>query len=213
MAEQPQDWWPPGVTHWEGPPLQAWDAWSPVEAGDQLSRSGAAWCVVGGWAIDLAADRTTRVHEDLEVAVPLDDFGAIRAVLSDFELYRVGDGQVRRLREDFEPSTVRHQNWVLDPVAQRWRLAVMTEPGDRETWVFRRDPRITAPRATMVGVNAQGIPYLRPHGVLLYKAKNIRDKDEHDRRLASTLMTPAERRWLVSALGVVHPGHAWLGEL
>lgn len=65
----------------------------------------------------------------------------------------------------------------------------------------------------MVGVSDHGIPYLRPHGTLLFKAANVRDKDEHDLRVAVPLLTGAERRWLSSALRVVHPGHPWLAEI
>jgi hypothetical protein len=65
----------------------------------------------------------------------------------------------------------------------------------------------------MVGKTAEGIPYLRPEGVLLYKAKAARPKDQADFRACSPLMEPAARMWLKDALAQAHPDHAWLDEL
>src|SRR5437660_1685859 len=48
----------------------------------------------------------------------------------------------------------------------------MIEPGDAEWWVYRRDDRVRAPRVEMVARTGDGIPYLLPHGALLYKAKS-----------------------------------------
>jgi hypothetical protein len=66
---------------WDGPPLEAWRPWSPADAARVLAGCAAPWCVVGGWAIDLAAGRQTRRHEDLEIAVARGDFAPIRAHL------------------------------------------------------------------------------------------------------------------------------------
>jgi hypothetical protein len=90
-------------------------------------------------------------------------------------------------------------------------MDVMLEPGNAETWVFRRDERMRALRAFMV---AQGpIPHLKAHGALLYKAKALRPKDEADFASALPLLTREERAWLIEALSVAHPGHAWIAAL
>jgi hypothetical protein len=65
---------PPGVEHWEGPPLAAWSPWSPEQAAEQLAGVSAPWCVIGGWAIDLFLGEQTRPHEDLEIAIARSDF-------------------------------------------------------------------------------------------------------------------------------------------
>lgn len=80
-----------------------------------------------------------------------------------------------------------------------------------QTWVFRRDESLTAPRRRMVGVSTA--PYLKPEGVLLYKAAKPRPKDETDfTRIAPLLEAPA-RAWLRTALERCYPGHAWLERL
>lgn len=208
---------PSGVTHWDGPPLSAWHAWSPAELAARLDGLDVPWCVVGGWSIDLAAGRETREHEDLEIAILRPHLPAIRRRLGDgFVFHAVGDGEVRRLANGAAPPPLRHQTWVLDAAADEWRVDVMVEPGSDEEWVYRRDPSITAPRSTMVATTPDGIPYLRPHGALLYKAKatpGIRPKDEHDLVVGRSLLSSAERAWLATALDRISPGHPWRSRL
>src|SRR6266568_4406552 len=92
-----------------------------------------------------------------------------------------------------------------------WRMDIFVEPGDRDTWVFRRDEMIRCPRSRMIAITTQGVPYLRPEGVLLYKAKARRVKDEADFSACTPLMEPAARAWLRDSLARVHPRHPWIG--
>ncbi len=202
-----------GVTHWGGPGLDAWRAWTPSEAAHRLAGVGLPWCVVGGWAIDLFVGRETRSHEDLEIAVLRPDFSQVRDALAGHRFHVVGDGEVRALPEGEDPPVDKHQNWVLDPDAQAWRMDVMLEPGDPATWVFRRDDSIRAPRAAMVGRTCDGIPFLRPHGALLYKARAARPKDEHDLAVCRPRMDAGARAWLAGALARAHPDHRWIEAL
>jgi Aminoglycoside-2''-adenylyltransferase len=198
---------------WDGPPLDAWAPWRPEEVARRLAGVRAPWCVVGGWAIDLFLGQETRPHEDVEIAVPRRDFSEIRAQLAGFALHVVGDGEVRALAPGEVPPAERHQTWVLDPSANAWRLDVMLEPGDAATWVFRRDESIRRPRQHMLGVSRVGIPYLRPEGALLYKAKATREKDEADFAAALPRLEPSGRAWLRGALERMHPQHAWISAL
>jgi hypothetical protein len=204
---------PDGVTHWEGPGLDAWRPWTPEEAALRLRRFDRPWCVAGGWAIDLFLGEQTRPHGDLEIAIIRSDFPLVRAALADFTLFSVGDGEVRSLPRGADPPPEKHQNWVLDEAAQAWRMDVFLEPGDETTWICRRDPRIAEPRARIVRISASGIPYLVPEAVLLFKAKGQRPKDQADLAACLPRMDNDARAWLASALELVHPGHAWLAEL
>ncbi|MEM9464572.1 MAG: amino acid transporter [Actinomycetota bacterium] len=201
------------MTRWDGPPAESWAAWSPWDLAERLADLDVPWCVVGGWAIDLALGTTTRTHEDLEIAIPRGDLPAIRRHLDGFVFHAAGAGEVHRLGPTESPPDGVHQHWVLDPVADVWRLDVMTEPGDADTWVFRRDPSIEAPRAAVVGRSPDGIPHLRPHGALLFKAKATRPKDQHDFDVAFGLLGDAERIWLRDALARAHPDHDWIARL
>jgi len=125
------------------------------------------WCIVAGWSIELFLGTPTRPHGDIELEVPRDDYPRVRDHLAQtLELHAVGSG---RIGPDDVHAPDQHQTWGLDVAAGAWRVDVMLVPGDRDTWVYRRDESLTAPRRWMVSETADGIPYLRPHGALLYK--------------------------------------------
>jgi hypothetical protein len=201
------------VTHWDGPGLDAWEPWSPEEAAAELKGVDAAWAVVGGWAIDLFLGRKTRTHDDLEIAIPRSAFDAMRRHLSGYRLHVVGDGEVRRLGAVAPFPQDKHQCWVLDEEAGKWRVDIMSEPGDASIWRFRRDERINAPREWMIARSESGIPFLVPEAVLLFKAKNNRPKDEDDFANCLPELTQGARDWLRNALQRVHPEHVWLERL
>jgi Aminoglycoside-2''-adenylyltransferase len=198
----------PGV-----PELDAWEAWHPRQAAEILAECAVAWFVAGGWAIDLWAGRQTREHEDLEIAIPRSEFATYRAYLTGlgrFDLYDAGSGRVRHLADGQQPNPENHQIWLCERDARAWRMDTFLEPGDTRTWVSHRDPRIRVPMDEAVRVTDGGIRYLAPEIVLFTKAKHAREKDEADLTLALPMLDPAERRWLVDAIDVAHPGHRWL---
>lgn len=195
--------------HWDGPPLEAWAPWRPEEVAVLLAGTPAHWYVVGGFAIDLFLGRETRAHADLEICVPRAELALVRERLASFVFHSVGDGEVRRLAPGETPPPERHQTWVLDPVANAWRVDVMLEPGDAASWVCRRDESIRAPRSFMVTTSAGGVPYLAPQGVLLFKAKGTRPKDEADFATVLPELDAAARAWLGASLARAHPQHPW----
>ena len=198
---------------WEAPQIDRGAPWTPDTVTERLAGVGVGWCVVGGWSIDLFLGRQTRDHHDLEIAIERADFRSVRRQLGELDFYVVKNGQLRRLGDEEEPPADTHQTWVFDPVDDAWRVDVMVEPGDADTWVYRRDEQVRAPRSFMVGRTAGGTPFLRPHGALLYKAKSRLPKDEAD--LDSCLPNLGEdaRVWLASAIERVHPEHPWIDRL
>lgn len=202
------------IKHWDGPGIEAWAPWTPEEAAGVLKGVDAPWCVVGGWAIDLFLGRKTREHEDLEIAIPRTYFPILRAHLRRFALHAVGDGEVRRLTDDAVLPADKHQCWVLDPGTNRWRMDIMSEPGDALKWVFRRDERINALREWMIVRSDRDVPYLVPEAALLFKAKaETRPKDEADFAMCLPHLSDPARDWLRNALQRVHPDHAWLEKI
>ena len=200
------------IKHWDGPGLDAWRPWTPREVSEILRGISAPWCVVGGWAIELALGVPHRAHDDIEIAVPRSSFPEMRDHLAAFRIHVVGDGEVRTLAPQELPPSDKHQNWILDTEKNVWRMDVMLEPGDAEQWVYRRDERICAPRAQVIAAR-DGIPYLRPQAALLFKGKSPREKDEADLVACLPHLDPSARAWLVSALELVHPGHPWIARL
>src|SRR4051812_41549765 len=85
------------------------------------------------------------------------------------------------------------QTWALDAAAELWRFDVMREPHDGDIWISRRHPSLRRPYASIVCVSPDGIPYLSPEVVLLFKAKYRRPKDEADHALLAPALTGPQR--------------------
>lgn len=191
----------------------AWKAWHPAELAARLTGVRRPWCVVGGWALDLWHGRQTREHEDLEFTILRSDLAFFRESLAGLRFHTAGDGTVEFLPDGREPADGIFQIWCEDVDAGCWRVDMMLEPGTPARWVYRRDPRITRPRAEMVARTDEGLPYLKLAAVLLFKARHRRDKDEADFAGALPKLESTERRWLRACLEATDPGHAWLASL
>ncbi|HEY5362037.1 MAG TPA: hypothetical protein VIJ82_30865 [Streptosporangiaceae bacterium] len=185
-----------------------WEPWLPAEAAERLAGVRVPWYVAGGCALDLFRGSQTRVHDDLEIAVPAAEFPVIRAALADLEFDVAGAG--RLWPESSPAAAVMHQTWGRDRGTEIYRLDVFREPHDGDSWICRRDDRIRRPYSTLILRSRDGIPYLAPEVALLFKAKYTRPKDLDDFAGVLPLLTEQRRAWLAGALRAVHPGHPWL---
>lgn len=158
----------------------AWEPWSPEQTSELLKGCGVEWAVVGGWALDLWRGAQSRPHKDLEIAIIRPALAVVRKHLARYEFFTANAGRLAQMTSFNCLEAAAHQHWILDPAASKWRLDVMVEPGDDQTWVYRRDLRISAPRIQVVATSDQGVPYLRPGYVLLFKAQQQRLVDELD---------------------------------
>jgi len=204
------------TTRWDGPPVETWSmGWTPDEAAEALAGVDAPWAVAGGWALDLWQGMKTREHGDIEIAVPAVFFPEVQARLEaqDLRLFDNINGEVIALEPGQAPRPHGFQAWVTDAEAKAWRLDIFREPGDAETWVYRRTGELSAPRAWANGRTAAGIPFVAPQIVLLFKAKWTRDKDEADFARIVPMLPPKDRDWLAASLSLIHPGHPWIERL
>lgn len=200
----PGDGLPPG-----GLPIgdPTWEPWHPREVHEHLAVVRAPWCVAAGWALDLFLGEQTREHGDLEIAVPEAGFDEVRWALTGYAFDVVGSG--RRWPLESPAFGLMHQTWLREPSTGVYRLDVFREPHDGDTWICRRDESIRLPYARVVLRTGDGIPYLRPEIVLLFKAKWTRDKDEADFARVLPRLDADARAWLADALGRIAPGHEW----
>ena len=76
----------------------------------------------------------------------------------------------------------------------------MPENGDEGRWVFRRLPTLWLPADAISFRTREGIKALRPEVQLLYKAKDVRTKDEADFRALLPTLDRSQKVWLVDAL-------------
>jgi hypothetical protein len=186
-----------------------WDAWQPARVAELFAGVEAPWCVAAGWAIELFLGDRSREHEDLEVAVPRPRFGELAARFGGLELYvPLGEGRLG----PFDADSESHQTWVREPGGP-WRLDVFREPADGDTWICRRDASIRMRYDELIEWTADGIPYMRPDVVLLFKAKHAREKDGGDFEAAAPRLGAERRDSLRCWLELVHPGHRWLERL
>jgi hypothetical protein len=188
-----------------------WDPWTPGQAAERLAEVQVPWYVAGGWALDVFRGAPSREHEDLEIAIPAAGFPAIRAALDDLDFDVPHDGRLWPLTSENVDSS--HQTWGRDRATGRYRIDVFREPHDGDTWICRRDESIRRPYDQLIQHSADGIPYLPPEIVLLFKGKASRPKDQDDFIGILPLLSAVQRGWLAGALERVHPGHRWLAEL
>ncbi|MCW5252512.1 nucleotidyltransferase domain-containing protein [Streptomyces sp. SHP 1-2] len=213
MSEQP----PGGRTELSPDEVEAlrtrWSScWTPSEVARRLAGVGTPWYVAAGWALDLFRGRPTRAHGDIEIAIPAAGFPEIRARFPGYVFDAAGRG---RVWEDAAPEVLAavHQTWLRDPATGNYLLDVFREPHDGDTWICRRDERIRLPYGDIVHRTPDGVPYLAPELVLLFKAKNPRRKDRADFEATVPHLSPSQRGTLAALLARVHPGHAWIADL
>jgi hypothetical protein len=201
------------MTELDGEPVlePAWDPWHPDEVARRLAGVTAPWYVAAGWALDLWHGEQTRPHHDTEIGVPRGAFAEVRQALAAYDFDAIGSG--RRWPVDSPAFERTHQTWVREPATGVYRLDVFREPHDGDTWICRRDPAIRLPYASIVARTPDGIPYLVPEIVLLFKAKGPRPKDDADFARALPRLGRERRAWLRSVLLKLNAAHQWLDAL
>ena len=201
----------------------------PQQAQELLWLYDRPWWIAGGWALDLWLGRQTREHADIEIAIPRRDQLALRSFMSQFRFTQVmradGSSAEQPLPADAlvePPQHELHARRVTgaghDPLALM-QCEVLLNEIDGGVWRYRRDQRVSLPLERLGGKNADGLPYLAPEVVLLYKAGLWRDgaplaqKDDADFSAVLPHLPSAARYWLREAIATAHPGHPWLLEL
>jgi hypothetical protein len=186
--------------------------WTPNDVARHLSGTATPWYVAAGWALDLFRGTRTRAHGDIEIAIPAASFPQVRNRFPGYHFDAVSSG---RIWENATPDVLAatHQTWLRDPATGSYLLDVFREPHDGDTWICRRDETIRLPYRDIIQQTRDGIPYLAPELVLLFKAKHARRKDQADFDATVPHLTPAQRETLAGLLARTHPGHPWLAEL
>ena len=177
------------------------------------------WWVGGGWAIDLFVGRATRAHQDVDLAIArTDQRAAYEHFAGDRSWFQIvphpdglsGQGTIEPWGgEHLELPT--HQ--ILADDAEGNRIEFLLNEIDEWVWTSRRHPDVIMPLEGMAITSGDGIPYLSPEIVLLYKAKHLREWDQADFETALPEMGLGRRHWLYHALETAHPGHPWTAEL
>ncbi|MDW0118269.1 hypothetical protein QTL97_15150 [Sporosarcina thermotolerans] len=169
------------------------------------------WGIAGGWAIDLFIENQSRKHSDIEIAISREDQHSMRNHLTGWKFDKVVSGELTNWgHETLElPIHELHGKNLNSGDA----LEVLFNEFEEGKWVFRREPQITYPASSTFLISNAGIPFLNPIIVLLYKAKNTREKDYADFKVVKDSLKVQDKKWLCHALEIHVPGHPWISEL
>ena len=179
------------------------------------------WYIASGWALDLFLGEVTRFHEDVDVVVARQDQLVLQQHLGD-----CGWRWVTPLAGKLEPwpphmriELPRHQAHAhrLQDNGEHDFIDFLITDFQQEIWRYRREPSIVQTVERAVLTTADGIRYLAPELVLLFKSRNTgtrdRSKDQADFERVLPRLDPPRRAWLRWALLVTQPNHAWLNVL
>jgi hypothetical protein len=167
--------------------------------------------------LDLLIGSETRVHHDTDVTILRSDLLTIREYFSLWDLHVAdppGMGSLRPWHKDSDLDESLHDVWCRPSVTEPWCLQLMINDVEAEQWVYRRDRRITRSLETLAGrASSKAMPALAPEIQLLYKSKNVRDKDQADFLRVLPCLHDDERSWLFESLLLTDPHHNWISDL
>lgn len=175
-----------------------------------MQRFPKRWFVVGGWAIDLFLGSPSRSHDDLEIGIFRSDQDCLRSHLHGWHFVKAVHGSLENWQEGEWLNLPVHEIHAKSESCQLQELEILLQEESDVQWIFRRNKAIRADSRNIVLVSQDGIPFLSPEIVLLYKAKQPRRKDNCDFTSICDRLTTEQRHWLRSALEVCYPDHPWL---
>ena len=166
------------------------------------------WFIAGGWAIDLFIGKETRVHKDIEIGLFRKDQLYLKGYLKEWEFKKVINGELHTWENEFLELPI-HEIHMTNKLNGDTVEILLNETED-DDWKFRRDLRISYSLSSVWSYSEIGIPYLNPEIVLLYKAKNTREKDHQDFMATKDYLDNEKKQWLCYALELHEPSHKWL---
>ena len=171
------------------------------------------WHICGGWALDVFLGRVTRVHHDVDVVVPRADQLTLqeRMTARGWKLLTPFEGRLQPWPMHMRLELPRHQ---VHAHRSGTFIDFLLADVDGGVWRYRREPAIIRDLGRVGLRSDEGIPFLAPELVLLFKSKNTsgkeRSKDQADFEVAYTRLEPERRVWLRWALTAVDPSHPWI---
>lgn len=191
----------------------------PLSVNQEMRDFDRPWYIAGRWAIDLFLGLTTRPHNDVDIAILRRDQHVLRDCLDDWDFEKVVPRPNGGLLE------IWHQDECLElPIheihAQRVsrfpsHLEFLLNESSEHEWLFRKNPQVVHPLSSIGLRSENGILFLRPEVVLLYKAISKKpmptNQDDFDNVLP--VLGQGQREWLRQAIAACNSKHAWLERL
>jgi hypothetical protein len=170
------------------------------------------WAIAGGWALDLFLGQQTRPHGDVDIAVIRDEQRQLRRFLEGADARVAERGVLRPWAPDEQLDAPLHEIHATWPDGMKLEFLLNDVDSGANAWEFRRDARVRRPLERVIR-SRDGVPYLSPEVVLLYKAKIRSAKDDADLLAVLPHLGSDDREWLASAIELAHGPHVWLDML
>ena len=167
-----------------------------------MDKFGFPWFVAGGWAIDLFLNEETRIHGDIEIGIFRKDQMRLYRFLEKNKKYfidnksRMGKHEKHEWRKEYLQFPI-HELYVEYGDLE---IEILLNERDESNWVYRRNPKIKLDARQAILFAETGIPFLCPEIVLLYKTKNMREKDVEDITNALGKMSETQKKWLLESI-------------
>lgn len=188
--------------------------WSPLslsELSELLKGLNASWWLAGGYALELFVGYSYRAHEDIDILIKREQQLIVQEYLAHWELFKGTRPGLAPWEKGEYLEVGTHDVWCRPNKNAPWKLQIMLFDTSEEEWIYRRDPRIKGKLTDFGKISSDGIAYLSPEIQLLYKAKNIRPKDQLDFEKVWPLLDEQAKNWLQAKLKDQYPkGHDWL---
>ena len=185
----------------------------PLKVADLMRGFEPDWFVAGGWAIDLFLEKTTRPHEDIEIAIFRKNQLALQDYLDGWLLKKAENGALFDWKQgEFLELPIFEIHCFREAGELRFLEVLFNETNGKE-WTFRRNETVTKPLPKLHLTSNCGIRFLRPEVVLLYKSKNPRAKDERDFQAVVNRLDAESKEWLKNAISICFSQHHWLENL
>jgi hypothetical protein len=177
--------------------------------------AGFPFWVAGGWALSLFRGERIREHSDLDVLVLTRDLDKVRIHLADHQpsVQNPNTGETREWLMD-EALVAGRDALVLAQAGADPQLQILLGESDADEWVFHRGSgRIRRPMSQFSLRSASGIPFVAPEVALLFKSRDLRDKDTEDFEGVIHLLNEERRQWLDERIAPLNKEHPWLEAL
>lgn len=171
------------------------------------------WFVAGGWAIDLYIGKVTRPHSDIEITIFRKDQLTLHNYLKGWRLQKVIHGKLSLWHKGEFLELPIHEIHCFNAAFNPRQVEVLLNETDGNEWVYRRNEQVRMPLTKYHLESKEGVKYLCPEVVLLYKSKNPTAKDEQDFAQVIKYMDEERRRWLTDSIAICDVGYAWLDRL
>ena len=173
-----------------------------------------AWCIAGGYAVELFLGKQIRQHDDIDVMIYRDEQLRVQEWLAGWQLYAADPpGTLRNWNQhEYLPYSI-HDIWGHQIGSDAWQMQLMIAEVAGDAWFSRRNDQIGGKRNELI-VHYQGVACIRIEVQLFYKAKNLRPKDEQDFQACLPKLDTAAKVWLKENLQIAYSAaHPWLEKL